>query len=179
VKLAPLDLPGAFLVALEPVADERGFFARTFGEREFAAAGLATHFVEWSLSVSTRRGTFRGLHWQAPPHEEAKLVRCVRGRIHDLLLDLRRDSPFFRRHVAVDLTSGSRDAVYIPEGVAHGFLTLADDCEVHYAMSAFHRPEAARGVRWNDPAFGIALPEPVRVLSARDAGWPDFAPSGG
>jgi len=174
VKLVPLGIPGAFLVEIEPASDERGFFARTFCAREFAAAGLESRFLQTSLSFNPRRGTLRGLHFQAEPHGEAKLVRCVRGRIHDLLVDLRPESHLLRQHLAIVLSDASRNAVYIPPGVAHGFLTLTDDCEVHYSMSEFFTPEAARGVRWNDPAFGIALPEPVQVISERDAGYPDF-----
>jgi dTDP-4-dehydrorhamnose 3,5-epimerase len=176
VKLVRLGIPGAFLVEIEPAADDRGFVARTFCAREFAAAGLAGGMVQTSLSVNPRRGTLRGLHYQAEPHGEAKLVRCVRGTIYDLLVDLRPESHIFRQHLAIELSAEARNAVYIPAGVAHGFLTLSDDCEVHYAMSEFFAPEAARGVRWDDPAFGIVLPEPVRVISARDASFPDLLP---
>lgn len=174
MKLVRLGIPGAFLLEIEPAADDRGFFARTFCAREFAAAGLAAQFVQTSLSVNPRRGTLRGLHYQAAPHAEAKLVRCVQGTIYDLLVDLRPESHIFRQHLAIELSGEARNAVYIPPGVAHGFLTLTDDCEVHYAMSEFYVPEAARGVRWDDPAFGIVLPEPVRVISDRDAGYPDL-----
>ena len=174
MKLVRLGIPGAFLVELEPAADERGFFARTFCAREFANAGLAAQFVQTSLSVNPRRGTLRGLHYQAAPHGEAKLVRCVRGRIYDLLVDLRPESHIYRQHLAIELSAEGREAVYIPPGVAHGFLTLTDDCEVHYAMSEFFEPSAARGVRWNDPAFGIVLPAPVEVISERDAGYEDL-----
>jgi dTDP-4-dehydrorhamnose 3,5-epimerase len=178
VKLIPLGIPGVFRLELEPHFDERGAFARTFEADEFARHGLASSFVQWSLSRNVRRGTLRGMHWQAEPHGEAKLVRCVRGRIHDLALDLRPGSPAFRRHLAVELTADSGDALYLPPGVAHGFLTLEDDCEVHYAMSTPYVAGAARGVRWNDPAFGIVLPAPVEVISARDRGWPDFVAPG-
>lgn len=176
MKLVRLGIPGAFLVEIEPVADDRGFFARTFCAREFAAAGLETRLVQTSLSFNPRRGTLRGLHYQAEPHGEAKVVRCARGTIYDLLVDLRPDSHIFRQHLAIELSADARNAVYIPPGVAHGFLTLTDDCEVHYAMSEFFAPETARGVRWDDPAFGIVLPEPVRLISQRDAGYPDLLP---
>jgi len=176
VRLIPLGLPGACLVGLEPHADERGFFARTFCARELAAAGLDVRVAQTSLSWNPRRGTLRGLHWQAPPHAEAKLVRCVRGRIYDVLVDVRPESHAFRQHVAVELDADGRDAVYIPPGVAHGFLTLADGCEVHYQMSESHAPEAARGARFDDPAFGIVWPAPIEVVSARDRAWPDFQP---
>jgi dTDP-4-dehydrorhamnose 3,5-epimerase len=174
VKLVPLGLPGAFLLEPEPAADERGFFARTFCARELAAAGLDVRVAQTSLSWSERRGTLRGLHWQAAPHGESKLVRCVRGRIYDVLLDLRDESHTWRQHVAVELDADRRHAVWIPPGVAHGFLTLADGCEVHYQMSEFHQPEAARGVRWDDPAFGIVWPAPIEVISTRDRTWPDY-----
>jgi len=174
VKFHPLGLPGLYRIDLEPLADERGFFARTFCAREFAAAGLDDRLVQASLSWNPRRGTLRGLHWQAAPHAEAKVVRCVRGRIWDVLVDVRPGSPTFRRHVALELGAESRAAVYVPPGVAHGFLTLEDDCEVHYQMSEFHAPETARGARYDDPAFGIAWPAPVRVVSERDRSWPAF-----
>jgi len=174
VRFVALGVPGAFRIEIEPHADERGAFARTFCEREFAAQGLAFRFVQTSLSLNTRRGTLRGLHWQEAPHLEAKVVRCVRGRIYDVLVDVRRDSHAFRQHVAVELSADRHDALFVPEGVAHGFLTLADDCEVHYAMSTFHAAEAAQGARWDDPAFGIVWPEPVTVVSERDRGWPGF-----
>jgi dTDP-4-dehydrorhamnose 3,5-epimerase len=174
VRFVRLGIPGAFLIELEPLADERGFFARSYCEREFRDAGLADRLVQTSLSWNPKRGTLRGLHYQAPPREEAKLVRCTRGRIYDLILDLREASHIYRQHLAIELSADERTAVYVPPGVAHGFLTLTDDCEVHYAMSAEHDPSAARGVRWDDPAFGIVLPEPVRVISPRDAGYADF-----
>lgn len=174
MKLVRLGIPGAYLVEIEPATDDRGFFARTFCARDFAAAGLAAQFVQTSLSVNPRRGTLRGLHYQAAPHGEAKIVRCVHGTIYDLLVDLRPESHIFRQHLAIELSGEARNAVYIPPGVAHGFLTLTNDCEVHYSMSEFYVPDAARGVRWDDPAFGIVLPEPVRVISQRDAGYPDL-----
>lgn len=175
MRFVALGVPGAFRVEIEPHADERGAFARTFCARDFAAQGLETRFVQTSLSTNPRRGTLRGMHWQAEPNREAKLVRCVRGAIYDVLLDVRRDSHAFRQHVAVELSAERRDAVYVPQGVAHGFLTLTEDCEVHYAISQFHAPESARGVRWDDPAFGIVWPEPIAVISQRDRSWPDFA----
>ena len=176
MRLVRLGIPGAFLVEIEALADDRGFFARTFCARELAAAGLESRLVQTSLSFSPVQGTLRGLHYQAEPHGEAKLVRCVRGTIYDLLVDLRPESHIFRQHVAIELSADGRAAVYIPAGVAHGFLTLTGDCEVHYAMSEFHEPAASRGVRWNDPAFGIVLPEPVQLISERDAGYPDLLP---
>ncbi len=175
MKFTPLGIPGAFLIELEPRADERGRFARTFCTEEFGRHGLATTFVQTSLSVNLLRGTLRGLHWQAEPNAEAKLVRCVRGRIYDIALDLRPESHIFRQHLAVELSADEGNAIYLPSGVAHGFLTLADDCEVHYAMSRPFAPESARGARFDDPAFGIVWPEEIRVISERDRSWPDFA----
>lgn len=172
--LRELDLAGAWEIVIEPRRDERGAFARTFDADAFRERGLADRFVQTSLSLNDRRGTLRGLHWQAAPHAEGKLVRCVRGRIHDVLVDLRPDSPTFRRHVAVELAADLRNAVFVPEGVAHGFLTLVDDCEVHYAMSAPYAPEAARGARYDDPAFAIEWPEEPEVVSDRDLAWPPF-----
>ena len=174
MRFRPLGLPGAFAIDLEPHADERGFFARSFCAREFAAAGLDSRLVQASLSWNPRRGTLRGLHWQAEPHAEAKVVRCVRGRIWDVLVDVRPGSLAFRRHHALELSADGREAVYIPPGVAHGFLTLEDGCEVHYQVSQFHAPDAARGARFDDPAFAIPWPAPVMVLSERDRSWPPF-----
>jgi dTDP-4-dehydrorhamnose 3,5-epimerase len=179
MKIEPLPLPGAALVKLEPLQDERGFFARSACVRELRAHGLAGQFVQSSISWNPQRGTVRGLHFQWPPSQEAKLVRCVRGAIHDVLLDLRPGQPTYLSYVGVRLDQDNRDAVYVPPGVAHGFQTLADASEVLYQMTDFHDPGLAAGVRWNDPAFGIDWPLPqARVIAARDAGYPDFSPSG-
>jgi len=167
-------LPGAYVIDLEPLADERGFFARVWCAREFGARGLESRFVQSSISVNTRRGTLRGMHYQAPPHAEAKLVQCTRGAVFDVIIDLRPDSPTFGQHVALELTAASRRMLYIPAGVAHGFQTLADDTEVCYHMSEFYAPEAARGVRWNDPAFGIRWPIPDPIILDRDRTYPDW-----
>jgi len=168
-------LRGAYVVDLEKREDERGFFARTWCVGEFEAHGLNTRLVQCSLSFNTRKGTLRGLHYQVKPHEEAKLVRCTAGALCDVIVDLRRDSPTYKRHVSVDLTAGNRTMLYVPEGFAHGFLTLEDATEVFYQISEFQAPEQARGVRWNDPALGIAWPGEVKVISERDRSWPDFA----
>lgn len=173
MRFVPLGLPGAFLVGLEPRFDDRGFFARTFCAEEFARAGLDGRVAQTSLSWNPRRGTLRGLHWQAAPHEEAKLVRCVRGRIHDVLVDLR-PGPTHLAHLAVALSADEGNAVFIPGGVAHGFLTLVDGCEVHYQMSTPHAPDSARGARYDEPAFGITWPAPVEVISERDLAWPPY-----
>ncbi len=167
-------LPGAFIVEPEPRADERGFFARTFCAREFAAHGLETRIAQCSVSYNPRRATLRGLHYQAAPHAEVKLVRCTRGEIFDVAVDLRPDSPAFRRHFAIVLSADDRRMLYVPQGCAHGFETLTDDCEVLYQNSEFHVPAAARGVRWDDPAFAIPWPLAPAVISERDRTYPDF-----
>jgi len=174
VVFRPTPLVGAFVVEPEPRRDVRGFFARTWCQEEFAAQGLNPGLVQCSLTFTERRGTVRGMHYQGSPHQEAKLVRCVRGGIHDVIIDLRSHSPTFRRHFAVELREGSYRMLYVPEGVAHGFQTLLDGTEVTYQMSEFHRPEAERGVRWDDPAFAIPWPEPVSLVSDRDRSFPDF-----
>jgi len=168
-------VPGAFLIEVEPHRDERGAFARTFCAREFSAHGLDARVVQCSLSHNRARGTLRGLHAQRAPHAEAKLVRCTRGAIYDVILDLRPGSPAAGKHAAVTLREGDGRMFFVPEGVYHGFLTLADQTDVFYQMSEFYEPSAACGVRWNDPAFGIGWPEPVRVISDRDATYPDWA----
>ena len=176
MRFVPLALSGAFRVEPELKSDERGFFARTFCRDEFAAHGLHPELVQCSVSFNAKRGTLRGMHYQRKPHEEAKLVRCTMGAIHDVLLDLRPASATFRRWVGVDLCAENRHAVYIPEGIAHGFLTLSDGCEVFYQMAHMFQPESAAGVRWNDPAFGIEWPGEVRVISERDRNYADFRP---
>jgi len=170
-----LGLPGAALVRLEPHADLRGFFARLVCVEEFRAQGLPGDFVQSSISWNRRRGTVRGMHFQWPPSREGKLIRCLRGAIHDVLLDLRPGESTYLKHRAVVLDQDNRDAVFIPTGVAHGFQTLADDCEILYQMTDFHAPALATGVRWNDPAFGIRWPlgEDI-VIAERDAAYPDF-----
>jgi dTDP-4-dehydrorhamnose 3,5-epimerase len=167
-------LPGAFIIQPERLADERGFFARTWCQREFETHGLHPRWVQGSISFNAKKGTLRGMHYQTAPHAEAKLIRCTRGAIYDVIIDLRPSSPTFKRHVAVVLTAENRTMLYVPEGVAHGFQTLEDDTEVFYLMSAFYAPECARGVRWDDPAFGIAWPPAERIIIERDRTYPDF-----
>ena len=164
------------LIALEPATDERGYFARTFCEREFGEQGLETTFVQHSISSTTRTGSVRGMHFQRHPHEEVKLVRCIAGAIHDVLIDLRPGSPTYLQWEAYQLTSRNRLQLYVPEGFAHGFQTLAPDSVVAYLISAFYAPEAAAGFRHDDPAFNIAWPLPVADISPKDRGWPDFTP---
>ena len=167
-------LPGVYLIRPERHEDARGFFARTYCEREFAAHGLNPRMMQCAISYSKKRGTLRGLHYQLAPYAEAKLVRCAAGALHDVAVDLRLDSPTFAQHVAVELTAHNRAMLYIPEGCAHGSQTLADDTEVFYQMSACYMPEYARGVRYNDPALGIAWPIAPPVILERDATYPDF-----
>jgi dTDP-4-dehydrorhamnose 3,5-epimerase len=168
------EIPGAFLVKPERIEDERGFFARTWCEREAAAHGLDPRIVQSSLSFNRRRGTLRGLHFQVAPHAENKLVSCSRGSIWDVVVDLRRDSPSYRRWQAFTLTDENLDAVFIPAGCAHGFITLADDSVVRYDISAFYAPAAARGARYDDPAFRITWPLAPIVISPRDLGFPPY-----
>jgi dTDP-4-dehydrorhamnose 3,5-epimerase len=165
-------LPGVILVDIEPLADERGFFARAYCGDEFAANGCGPELRQCSISYNTRRGTLRGLHLQAAPHEEHKLVRCTAGSILDVIVDVRSDSPQYRRSVSVELTAQNRRALLIPPGFAHGFITLSDDAEVYYMISVPHAPTHARGFRWNDPAFGISWPMTPTVISPRDAAYP-------
>ena len=167
-------LAGAHLVLIERHADPRGSFGRVFCRDEFAAHGLPAEFVQASASVSVQAGTVRGMHHQRPPHGEAKLVRCVRGAIHDVIADLRPDSPSFMRWEAFELREGGDAMLYIPPGCAHGFQTLAEQTEVLYQMSTPYAPEAAAGFRFDDPAFGIAWPAPVTVIAEKDLAWPPW-----
>ena len=168
------NLPGAFEIHLEPVMDERGFFARSWCQKEFDTHALSRRLAQCNISVTLCKGTLRGLHYQAAPFAESKLVRCTRGSVYDVMLDLRPESPTYRKWIVVVLTAEKRNMVYVPEGCAHGFLTLEDDVEVFYQMSESYNPESARGVRWNDPAFQIAWPGKVEVISERDRTYPDF-----
>lgn len=173
---AETKLKGAYIIEPERLEDERGFFARTFCQEEFAAHGLRTRFVQCSISFNKKKGTLRGMHYQVAPHEEAKLVRCTMGAIYDVIIDLRPGSPTFTQWVAVELTAQNRKMLYIPEGLAHGFQTLEDDTEVFYQMSEFYHPECARGVRWDDPVFGIKWPKiHHRIVSEIDQRYADFS----
>lgn len=171
-------LAGAWVIELEDLTDERGSFARTFDTEEFEARGLNPAIVQANVSFNARRGTLRGMHYQAHPHGESKLVRCVRGAIYDVAVDLRADSATYCHWHAVELSSENRLAFYIPEGLAHGFQTLTDDAEVLYQMGHRHVPEAARGVRFDDAAFAIHWPQPTgeRIVSEKDRSYPDFRP---
>lgn len=167
-------LCGAFVVEPERHEDERGFFARTWCRREFEARGLDAGLAQCDISYNRKRGTLRGMHYQNPPHAEAKLVRCTRGAVYDVIIDLRPGSPTSGRWVAAELTETNRRMLYVPQGFAHGFQTLEDDTEVAYQVSEFYHPEAARCVRWDDPAFRISWPLEVTVIAPRDRDCPDF-----
>jgi dTDP-4-dehydrorhamnose 3,5-epimerase len=176
VKFHETPLPGVCLLELERLEDERGWFARTFDREQFRAHDLHTEVVQCNISHNARRDTLRGMHYQAEPHGESKLVRCIRGSIFDVAVDLRPDSPSYCHWHSVELTAENGLALYIPAGLAHGFQTLAEDCEVLYEMGYRYVPEAARGVRYDDPAFAIRWPPPQKrlVVSPRDASYPDF-----
>ena len=167
-------LKGTFIIEPERLEDERGFFARTWCKREFAVQELDPKLVQCNISFNKKRGTLRGMHHQAAPHEEVKLVRCTMGAIYDVVIDLRPSSLTFMDWFSVELTAENRKMIYIPEGFSHGFMTLGDNTEVFYQMSEFYAPECARGVRWNDPAFDIAWPEEVTAISEKDKQYPDF-----
>jgi len=167
-------LKGAFLIEPERRQDDRGFFARTWCQREFQAHGLGTQWVQCNLSFNKQKGVLRGMHYQTAPYAETKLIRCTMGAIYDVIIDLRPDSPTFKCWVALELTSDNRCMLYIPEGFGHGFQTLEADTEVFYQMSQFYAPEYARGVRWDDPAFRICWPAEERIISERDRSFPDY-----
>jgi dTDP-4-dehydrorhamnose 3,5-epimerase len=169
-------LPGVFEIRLEPHPDNRGFFARTWCQMEFEAQGLNPTLAQCSISFNMRKGTLRGMHFQMSPHAESKVVRCTRGAIYDVVVDLRPSSPTYKGWIAATLTAKNGRMIYIPEGCGHGFLTLEGETEVFYQMSAFYSPELARGVRWDDPAFQIAWPAGIEVISERDRTYADFEP---
>jgi dTDP-4-dehydrorhamnose 3,5-epimerase len=174
-EMTPLD--GAWIIDLEPNVDNRGFFARMFCAREFSEHGLPTAFPQSNLSRNTEAGTLRGMHFNTAAHAESKVVRCTQGAIHDVIIDLRADSATYRQWFAVELTATSGRALFVPEGFAHGFLTLVDETDVEYQMAAFYEPDAARGLRWDDPAFGVVWPREPAVISPRDAKYRDFDPA--
>ena len=175
MKFIRAELDGLWIIELQKHADERGHFARTWCDKAFQENGLNPRLVQCSTSFNLKRGTLRGMHLQAAPHEEAKLIRCTRGAVYDVALDLRPTSRTFKRWMAVELHAAGNRMLYIPEGFAHGFQTLEDESEVFYQMSEYFHPESARGYRWNDPAFGIKWPQAdQRIISARDASYPNF-----
>jgi len=167
-------LDGVYIIELEKMEDDRGFFARTFCQREFEAYGLNPRVAQCSTSFNKKKGTLRGLHYQVAPYEEVKVVSCKSGAIYDVAVDLRPDSPAFKQWMAVELTEDNRKALYIPAGCAHGFQTLVDNAEVYYQISEFYHPEAAKGIRWDDPTFGVQWPVENPFVSAKDTSWPAF-----
>jgi dTDP-4-dehydrorhamnose 3,5-epimerase len=175
MKFCETRISGVFEICLELRPDERGFFARSWCQKEFADHGLNSKLVQCNISRNTRKGTLRGMHFQEAPYSETKIVRCTRGSVYDVVLDLRPQSKTFKNWIAVTLTEEKGNSVYIPDGCAHGFLTLTEGADVFYQMSEFYKPEAARGVRWNDSAFGIQWPAEVRVISDRDRTYSDFS----
>jgi dTDP-4-dehydrorhamnose 3,5-epimerase len=176
MKFIPTALAGAYAIEIDRLEDERGFLGRTFCRDEFTGKGLSPGLVQCSISFNTRKGTLRGMHFQEKPHEEAKLVRCTHGAIYDVIVDIRRNSPTFRSWAGFELTAENRKMLYVPQGFAHGFQTLEDNCEVFYQISETYHPDLARGVRWNDPAFTIGWPIAGPFVSHRDANYADFEP---
>lgn len=172
--IEPLAVTGAFLITPERYEDERGFFARTWCEEEFGAAGLESAIVQCSISFNRKKGTLRGMHFQYAPNGEVKLVRCTQGAVYDVIVDIREGSDTYLQHVGFELSATNRQALYIPKGFAHGFLTLTDNAEVYYQMSHHYEPSKAGGFRWDDPAFQIDWPSTVEVINERDANYEDF-----
>lgn len=175
MRFDPTPLPGAFVIEMERHQDERGFFARTYCASEFREQGLHTEWPQCNTSYNLRAGTLRGMHWQAAPHAEVKLVRCTAGAVFDVIVDLRPDSPTHLHPFGVELTADNRKQLYIPKGFAHGFITLTDDTEVFYHMGSSYVPGSAQGARYDDPAFNIEWPRPIAVISERDQNYPDYA----
>lgn len=176
MKIVATRIPGVMVVEATAHADDRGLFARTFDAQAFAEAGLPTHWPQCNTSFNPKRGTLRGLHYQADPKPEPKLVRCTRGRIFDVAVDLRPESAAYRNWFAIELSADNRTALYVPKGCAHGFLTLEDESEVFYQMGESYAPDLARGVRWNDPALAIAWPFTPTLVGERDGGYANLAP---
>lgn len=176
MNFEPIPISGAYVVRIERVVDDRGFFARTFCEREFAAKRLISRMVQSNIGFSRKAGILRGLHYQTPPYSEAKLVRCIRGAVFDVMADVRVESPTYRSWFGLELNVENLKMIYVPEGVAHGYLSLVDESELFYQVSAFYAPGAEKGIRWNDPAFSIEWPSMGNLtISDKDRSWPDFA----
>ena len=168
------EIPGAYVVELQRHQDDRGFFARGWCQTEFKQHGLAHQVAQMNISYNRHKHTLRGFHYQLAPAQEDKLLRCTRGAVHDVLIDLRPDSPTYKRHIELELTAANYRMLQVPKGCANAFLTLEDETEVTYLVSEFYTPGAERGVRWNDPAFGIRWPFPPAVISDKDRSWPDY-----
>ncbi|UWU89970.1 dTDP-4-dehydrorhamnose 3,5-epimerase [Bradyrhizobium sp. CB1015] len=177
MKFHQTPLHGAHTIELEKRADERGFFARLYCQREFEIAGIPTPVVQINNSLTTKAGTLRGMHYQLPPAAETKVVRCVRGALYDVIIDLRPDSSTFAQWYGAELSAENRLMMYVPRGFAHGFLTLTEDVEVFYVVDAFYNPEAERGIRFNDPRFGVNWPSAPVEVSEKDRNWPEFNPA--
>lgn len=174
MRFRETELQGAYLIELDKLEDSRGFFARVWCQKEFDEHNLVPVVVQANTSFNTKAGTLRGMHYQAAPYEETKLVRCVRGGIYDVIIDLRPESATFKRWIGVELNEANYHMLYVPGGFAHGFISLEDSTEVTYLVSEAYVPGAERGLRWNDPAFAIEWPRPAEVISAKDSNWPDF-----
>jgi dTDP-4-dehydrorhamnose 3,5-epimerase len=174
MKFTETKIAGVYVIELERHEDDRGWFARAWCRKEFAAHGLPADLAQTNLSHNTQRGTVRGMHFQTAPYAEAKLIRCIAGAVHDIALDLRPESPTFKQSVAIELSADNGRAVFLPEGIAHGFQTLTDDATLFYQMSAPYVPEAASGVRWNDAAFQIEWPIVEAIVCERDQAFKDF-----
>lgn len=175
MKFTETELKGAVIVEIEKLTDERGFFARSYCRKEFEAHGLSPDLVQANVSYNIKKGTLRGMHYQITPYEETKLVRCTRGAIYDVIIDLRPDSETYQKWIGIELTASNYKMLYVPENFGHGFQTLTDDTEVTYQVSQFYTPGAERGIRWNDPVFEINWPVEVTVISEKDRNWSDYA----
>ena len=171
MKFIETKLKGAYIIEIEPISDDRGFFARSWCQQEFRNRGLNPNLVQCNISFNLRKGTLRGMHYQAKPHEEAKLVRCTKGAIYDVIIDIRPDSFTFKKWIAVELSSENHKMLYIPEGFAHGFQTLEDNTEVFYQMSEFYHPAGARGICWDDPEFQLEWQLTSKIISERDLSY--------
>ena len=175
MKFYKAQLEGSYIIELDKLEDDRGFFARTWCQKELREHGLAARVAQANVSFNANAGTLRGMHYQVAPYEETKLIRCTRGSLYDVIIDLRRDSPTYKQWMGVELTEKNYKMLYVPAHFAHGFVTLEDDTEVIYFVSEFYTPGAERGLRWNDPEFGITWPRQVQVISEKDANWPDIS----
>ena len=175
MKFTETKLKGAFIIDLERLEDDRGFFARAWCKNEMEQHGCSADLKQANLSLSKKKGTLRGMHYQISPHEESKLVRCTRGALYDVIIDLRRDSTTYKQSIGVELTADNQRMLFVPEGFAHGFITLEDETEAFYLVTEFYTPGAEKGIRYNDPALAIEWPIPVAEISDKDATWPDFS----
>ena len=174
MNFTPTKLDGATIVELKELCDERGFFARSWCQKEFQEHGLSANVVQANISYNKLKGTLRGMHYQVGPYEESKLVRCTQGAIYDVIIDLRQGSPTFKQWLGVELSAANHRMLFVPEGFAHGFVSLTDESEVTYQVTQFYHPASERGVRYNDPSFGVVWPIPVAVISEKDRSWPDY-----